>query len=138
MTIIESSISINKPIEQVFEFITNLENQKILSPLISAVEVSGPLKVGLQYKVKTTVGPGLKFDSVNEVVGLEPNKRFSIKTIASGVTNTYLLDTEGSGTKLTLDMDVVVRGFGIKGTATKRYKASLDTSLALIKKALES
>ena len=140
MAIIESSITINKPIGKVFEFITNLENQKKLSPYISGIEVPGPLKVGTQYKIQTTTA-GRTFETVNEVVGLEVNKKFSVKTIAkppaSDVTNTYLLDKEGTGTKLTCQMDTVVMAMGMEAMVTNQLKAALDTGLASIKKALE-
>ncbi len=140
MAIIESSITINKSVEKVFEFISNVENQKKLSQYISAIEVSGPIKVGTRYTVKTTTA-GRTFESVNEVVALEPNKKFSIKTLAkppaSDVTNTYLLDKEGSGTKLTVQMDTVVMAMGMEAMVTNQLKAAQDTGLAAIKKALE-
>lgn len=140
MTIIESSITINKPVEKVFEFLTNLENQKKLSPYISGIEVPGPLKVGTRYVIKTTTA-GRTFESTNEVVALEPNKKFSVKTIAkppaSDVTSTYLLEKAGAGTKLTTQMDTVVMAMGMEAMVTNQLKASQDTVLASIKKAVE-
>ncbi|MCL4531044.1 MAG: SRPBCC family protein [Chloroflexi bacterium] len=140
MAIIESSITINTPIEKVFEFITNIENQKKLSPYISGIEAPSPLQVGSRYTVKTTTA-GRTFESVNEVVALEPNKKFSIKTLAkppaSDVTNTYLLSDEGGGTKLTVQMDTVVMAMGMEAMVTNQLKAAQDTGLAAIKKALE-
>ena len=46
MATIETSVNINKPVEKVFEFITDLENQKKLSTYITGIEVSEPLKLG--------------------------------------------------------------------------------------------
>lgn len=139
MTIIESSISLGKPVEQVFEFITNLENQKKLSEYISGVEASGPVQVGMRYKVKTTTA-GRTFESVNEVIALEPNKKFAVKTIAappaSDVTNTYLLEKEGNGTKLTIQMDAVVMAMGMEEMVKAQLKTGLDMSLAAFKKAM--
>ena len=54
MATIETSVSISKPVEKVFEFITNLDNQKKLSMYITGVEVSGPVKLGTKYKIETT------------------------------------------------------------------------------------
>lgn len=140
MAIIESSVSINKPVEKVFEFITDLENQKKLSPYISGIEVAGPLQVGTRYTIKTTTA-GRTFESVNEVMALEPNKKFSIKTLAkppaSDVTNTYLFSDESGGTKLTVQMDTVVMAMGMEAMVTNQLKAAQDTGLAAIKKALE-
>ncbi|HVN16946.1 MAG TPA: SRPBCC family protein [Anaerolineales bacterium] len=139
MTIIESSISLNKPVAQVFEFITNLENQKKLSEYVTGVEVPGPVQVGLRYIIKTAVA-GRTFDSENEVVALEPNKKFAVKTIAkppaSDVTNTYLLEPEGNGTKLTIQMDTVVMAMGMEEMVKNQLKTGLNTSLAAFKKAM--
>src|SRR5689334_25404746 len=111
MATLELSTKINKPVEKVFEFITNLENQKKLSEYITGVDVKGPLKVGTHYKIETTT-MGRKIETVNEVVSLEPNKKFGVKTLAappaSDVTNTYVLEKDGSGTKLTLQVDAVL------------------------------
>lgn len=140
MAIIESSITIDKPVEKVFEFVSNVENQKKLSQYISAIEAPSPLKVGSRYTVKTTTA-GRTFESVNEVVALEPNKKFGIKTLAkppaSDVTNTYLFAAEGKGTKLTIQMDTVVMAMGMEAMVTNQLKAAQDTGLAAIKKALE-
>ena len=94
MTILETSIKISKPVEKVFEFITNLDNQKKLSSYITGVESSGPLQVGAKYKIETT-SMGHKNVTTNEVVSFEPGRKFGVKTLAappaSDVTNTYLV-----------------------------------------------
>ncbi len=105
MATIETSINIGKPVGTVFEYITNLDNQKKLSSYITGVEADGPVKLGTKYKIETT-SMGHKNVTTNEVVAFEPNKKFSVKTFAvppaSDVTNTYILEADGKGTKLTL------------------------------------
>ena len=81
MTILETSIKISKPVEKVFEFITNLDNQKKLSSYITGIQVSEPLKVGTKYKIQTT-SMGHVNETLNEVVSFEPNKKFGVKTFA--------------------------------------------------------
>lgn len=138
MATIETSIGIGKPVEQVFEFLTNLENQKSLNSTLTDVIVSGPVKVGTKFTVKGTV-MGREFSSDNEIVALEPNKKLGIKTLAappaSDVTNTYTFESEGGGTKLNLSMDAVVTP-GTENMVVPQLKAGLDTTLAAIKKAL--
>lgn len=73
MTVLETSVKISKPVAQVFEFITNLENQKKLSSYITGIQVSEPLKVGTKYKIQTT-SMGHVNETLNEVVSFEPNK----------------------------------------------------------------
>ena len=146
MTILEFSTKINKPVEAVFEFLTNLENQKKLSQYITGVEVSEPLKVGTRYKIQTTT-MGRTIETMNEVVAFEPNKKFGVKTFApppaSDVTNTYLLEPDGSGTKLVLQMDTVLTRPGMPSTPgmedmmKKQMSATFEATLATMKKAIE-
>ena len=82
MAIIETTIKINKPIEQVFAFLTNLEDQKKLSSYITGIEVSGPVQLGTKYKIETT-SMGFKNVTTNEVVSFEPNRKFGVKTFAA-------------------------------------------------------
>ncbi len=138
MAKIETSISINKPVEQVFTYLTDVQNQKSLNPSITEVVTDGPMAVGSHYKIKMTV-MGRAFESENEVVALEPNTCFAVKTLAkppaSPVTNTYTLEPEGAGTKLHLSMDATVMP-GTEGLVVPQLRASLDTALAGIKKGL--
>jgi len=138
MTVIETSISINQPPANVFAHLTDLQNQKALNPSITAVELGGPMAVGMRYKIKMNIA-NRDFLGENEIVALEPNKIFGVKTLAappaSPVTNTYTLEPEGSGTKLHLAMDAVVMP-GTEGMVVPQLRAGLDTALAGIKKAL--
>lgn len=146
MTILETSVKISKPVEKVFEFITNLDNQKKLSSYITGIEVSEPLKVGTKYKVQTT-SMGHVNTTLNEVVSFEPNKRFGVKTFApppaSDVTNTYILEQDGDGTKLIMQMDAVLvpPGMpnmpGMEDMMKKQMMAGFEATLATMKKAIE-
>ncbi len=146
MTILETSIKISKPVEKVFEFITNLDNQKKLSAYITGVEISEPLKVGAKYKIQTT-SMGHVNETTNEIVSFEPNKKFGVKTFASppasDVTNTYILEKDGDGTKLILQIDAVLvpAGMpkipGMEDMMKKQMMACFETTLATMKKAIE-
>ena len=146
MTILEFSTKINKPVEAVFEFLTNLENQKKLSQYITGVEVSEPLKVGTRYKIQTTT-MGRTIETMNEVVAFEPNKKFGVKTFApppaSDVTNTYLIEPDGGGTKLVLQLDTVLvppempSMPGMEDMMKKQMSATFEATLATMKKAIE-
>ena len=146
MTVLETSIKISKPVEKVFEFITNLDNQKKLSSYITGVQVDGPLKVGTRYKIQTT-SMGHVNETTNEVVALEPNKKFGVKTFAappaSDLTNTYLLESDGGGTKLTLQVDatLVPPGMpsmpGMEDMMKKQMMTGFEATMATLKKAIE-
>lgn len=147
MTILETSIKIGKPVAQVFEFITNLDNQKKLSTYITGIEVSEPLKVGTRYKIQTT-SMGHVNETLNEVVAFEPNKKFGVKTFApppaSDVTNTYLFEPDGDGTKLVMQMDAQLtppgmpKMPGMEDMMKKQMMTSFEATMATIKKAIES
>ncbi|MFH1186075.1 MAG: SRPBCC family protein [Chloroflexota bacterium] len=138
MAVVETSISINQPVEKVFAHITDIEKQKDGNPSITAIEMGGKVAVGTRYKIKMSLS-GREFVIENEIVALEPNKTLGIKTLAAPpaapVTNTYTLEKEGSGTKLSLAMDAVVMP-GTEGMVVPSLRAGLDTALAGIKKAL--
>lgn len=146
MAVLETSVKVNRSVEQVWAFITNLDNQKKLSTFITGVEVNGPLQMGTKYKIETT-SMGMKNITTNEVVAFEPNKKFGVKTFApppaSDVTNTYILEPDGDGTKLTLQMDatLVPAGMpsmpGMEDMMKSQMKAGMDTMLGTTKKAIE-
>jgi len=140
MATVETSISIKKPVEKVFSYITDVQNQKAMNPNISEIKTSGKMAVGMHYTVKMSMA-GRQFESEHEIVALEPNKTFAIKTHAkppaSPVTNTYTLEKEGTGTKLSLSVDAVVMT-GTEGMVVPQLQAGLDTALAGFKKALEA
>jgi uncharacterized membrane protein len=146
MTVLETSVKISKPVTQVFEFITNLDNQKKLSSYITGIQVSEPLKVGTKYKIQTT-SMGHVIETLNEVVAFEPDKKFGVKTFASppasDVTNTYILEEDGGGTKLIMQMDAVLTppGMpnmpGMEDLMKKQMMAGFEATLATMKKAIE-
>ena len=147
MATLETSVKISKPAAQVFEFITNLENQKKLSSYITGIQVSEPLKVGTKYKIQTT-SMGHVIETLNEVVAFEPNKKFGVKTFASppasDVTNTYVLEEDGGGTKLTLQIDAVLTPAGMpkmpgmEDMMKKQMLAGFEATLATTKKLIEA
>lgn len=146
MTILETSINISKPVEKVFEYVTNLDNMKKMSQYITAIEVDGPLKLGTKYKIQTTAN-GHKIETLQEVVAFEKNRKLGTKTFAappaSDVTNTYILEKDGDGTKLIMQMDTVLvpAGMpnmpGMEDMMKKQMMAGFEATLASLKKAIE-
>jgi uncharacterized membrane protein len=147
MSTIETSVNINKPVRKVFEFITDLDNQKKLSTYITSVEVNGPVGLGTKYMIETTSN-GHVINTNNEVVAFEPDKKFGVKTFAappaSDVTNTYILEEDGDGTKLTLQMDTVLvpAGMpnvpGMEDMMKKQMLTGLETTMQAVKKLIET
>jgi len=146
MTIVESSIKIDKPVETVFEFMTNLENMKKMSEYVTGIEVDGPLKLGTKYKI-TTTSFGKSNTTTNEIVAFEKNRLLSTKTFApppaSDMVNTTILEKDGSGTKMIAQMDATLMppGMpsmpGMEDMMKKQLIAGIETTLASYKKAIE-
>ena len=82
MTVVEASISLSKPVEEVFTFLSDINNQTKLNDTLSEVVLDGPVEVGTKFKLKGSV-MGRDFDTDNEVVSMEQNKVLGIKTFAA-------------------------------------------------------
>ena len=143
MTVVETSISVNKPVEEVFAFLSDPNNQTKLNNTLTEVVVDGPVAVGTKFKLKGTV-MGRDFETNNEIIALEPNKTFGMKTFAappaSDVTNTYTFEKDGDGTKVTLAMDSVIMTGGVPGMedmVKNQLKTGLESTMAAVKAALE-
>jgi len=146
MTIIEASIKINKTVEEVFDYLTNLENMKKMSEYVTGIEVDGQLKLGTKYKV-TTTSFGKSNTTTNEIIAFEKNKLLSTKTYApppaSDMVNTTILEADGSGTKMIAQMDAVLLppGMpsmpGMEDMMKKQLITGIETTLASYKKAIE-
>ena len=142
MAVIEASIQINRPVETVFAFITNLDNLKAQNASIVSVTLNGPFAVGTHYITKV-MAAGREFNSESEIVAIEPNKKFAVKTLAappaSPVTNTYTIEPSGDGTKLTVSMDTVVMAPmpGMEDMIKGQLKSTMDMGNAALKKLIE-
>lgn len=78
---IEHSLVINRPVEEVFEFMTDPEKtpQYESGLLESGLTSEGPVGVGTTYReVRQFLGK--RMESINEVTEYEPNSKFGFKT----------------------------------------------------------
>ncbi|MBK7450212.1 MAG: SRPBCC family protein [Anaerolineales bacterium] len=146
MAVLEASLNLNKSAAEIFAYITDLNNQRKMSQYITEIRVDGPLKVGSRYTVVSNAA-GRNLESVNEVLGYEQDRLFSVKTFApppaSDMVNTTILESEGSGTKVTMKMEVnlVPPGMpsmpGMEDMMKGQMMGLLNDSLALLKKNIE-
>jgi uncharacterized membrane protein len=143
MAVLEASLKIDKSTAEIFAYITDLENQKKMSQYVTEIRVDGPLKIGSRYTVVTSAA-GRNIETVNEVVGFEKDRLFSVKTFApppaSDMINTTILEADGAGTKVTMQMDVtlVPPGMpsmpGMEDMMKGQMMGLLNDSLAALKK----
>lgn len=100
----EKSVIINRPIEDVFAYVSNLQNQPAWqSGLFEVRQINqGALGVGSQYAM-VRKSLWLKFESNVEFVEYVPNRKFVLKSLSGSVPyeDTYLFEPVAGGTRLT-------------------------------------
>jgi uncharacterized protein YndB with AHSA1/START domain len=113
MISVEKSILINKPVKEVFDFVTADGSYKTMQPDISEVIEHGPRNtVGSSYtEVRKFMGQELR--TTLEVTTFEPNVKWVSKVIKGPVfyelTVTY--EPSNGGTKFTTKMTGETKGF---------------------------
>lgn len=145
MALIETSTTINASAEKIFSHISSLDILK--NEYVTSVEADGPIKLGTKIKTTVKAMNGMQNTITSEVVGYEKNKLYSTKTFAappaSDVTSTYILESEGKGTKVTLQTEAMLTppGMpnmpGMEDMMKKQMVAGFDATLAALKKKLE-
>ncbi len=130
MSTISYDITINKPVEEVFGYITNAANHtKWQAGILEAkVTPDGPIAVGSIYHYTTQV-MGRKMETQLQVSAYEPNKKWSVKTIGvpTSVETTYAFESVGTATKLTLSMEMAG---GFPAAAEAMVKNQIQKTLA--------
>ena len=143
MTHIEHSILINQPIDKVYAFVSNPRNdpQWQTGIIESTVIGDAPIAVGTQVKGARTF-MGRKLEAVLEVVSLQPNQSFSLKSVKAPfpLTTTYTFASEGEATRVNAVLDLEPSGFFklAEGVLSSNTKKEMEQSLATLKSKLES
>jgi len=139
----ELSIVINQPIEEVFGFLTNLENDlKWRSEWVNAKNTSGgPLSVGATFRLSSEL-LGRQIPTVYEVIGYEPNRIAAWKTVSGPLPLTFWRTFEHveGGTRVTIRYEAEVRGFFklIKPLVVSMGKRALQGDFPKLKKLMEA
>ena len=146
MPVIEESVTIDRPVADVFSFISDAANAAVFdgSVLHAEQEGAGPIGVGTRWRGATKV-LGRSFDWVAEYTECEPDQVVALKAVESKVP--FAIRTEfapqGDGTRLTyrLEADSGLGGFFGKIAEPLVVKAQTRTvraNLANLKELMES
>lgn len=129
MASVSSSITINQPVDKVFNYVTDANNHKAWQAGILEAKVTpdGPVGVGSTYQYTSEV-LGRKMQTQLQVSAFEPNKQWSITTVGvpTPVTTVYRFEGEGSATKLTISMELTG---GYPAAAEAAVKQQMQKSL---------
>jgi uncharacterized protein YndB with AHSA1/START domain len=142
MVKVELSVIINRPVAEVFAFVTDpANNAKWQDGLVeSRLVSSGSVGVGAQITdVRKFIGRDM--DSKLEVTAFEPNKKFGEKVI-SGPLKFEIIETfepSGDGTKVSLLAQGEPGGFFklAEGMVQKQLQGQLEGDAQRLKKVLE-
>lgn len=108
-----ADLKVNRPVEKVFAWLTNPENQGKFdkSSLKMEALTPGPWRTGTQFRELRDLG-GRKTEVLSEIAGLEPNRRFIIRSkTGPGWLGTWEFEPEGSGTRLRWTGQLTMKGF---------------------------
>jgi uncharacterized protein YndB with AHSA1/START domain len=123
----QESIFINRPIDEVFAFIADAQNDVKWCPAVKSIEPisgNGP-GPGAKYRMQHTPG-GMKFEATVEVVAYEPPHRLQWIMRDSGHTlhGRYQLEAVNGGARLTQTSQITFEGWlRIPGLLMKRFIA---------------
>jgi uncharacterized membrane protein len=110
----ELTIVINRPVEEAFGFLSNLENDvKWRSEWVDAKKTSsGPIGIGTRFRLLGELF-GRQIPTVYEVIEYEPNRCAAWKAVSGPLPLTFQRTFEGvdGGTHLTIRYDVKAHGF---------------------------
>jgi uncharacterized protein YndB with AHSA1/START domain len=143
MAKLEASITINRPIEEVFAFTSNHENEFLWRTELLEMEQTseGPIGVGTTYR-EVMQFLGRRIEATGEITKYEPNNMIAMRTTSGPLpfelTGTY--QTVEGGTKLTFEVEAEVGGFFrfAEPLVARMGKRQMETQLANIKDLLEA
>jgi uncharacterized membrane protein len=139
----ELSIMINRPIEEVFAYVGEMQNGPKWQPALVEVRriTEGPLGIGTQYTgVRKFMGR--RMESVIEYTTYEQNKKVAFKSISgpSPLEQSFLFEPTTEGTRITSRLEMQTSG--LMGLAepliASGLKREVDANFGILKDMLES
>lgn len=139
----ESSVFIQAPQQDVFDFVTNLANDSQWQSSIESVEKTseGPIGVGTTWR-DVTKFLGRKIETEIEMTKYDPPNRASVKAIRGPIPfeNTYQVEARENGTQLSIRGQANIGGFFkiAEGMVAKQFEKQIEADLHALKLLLET
>jgi uncharacterized membrane protein len=141
---IEKSIEINQPVEKVFEFVWNPENDPLWQTQVREAKITsdGPLGVGSTTS-QTAHFLGRSIETTGEITEHVQNQKFAWKSTSGPVAGEGLFTFESVAdgqTKFTMAVDLDIGGFFkvAEPLVARSSKRQVDANLANLKDLLEA
>jgi uncharacterized membrane protein len=139
----EKNVFINRPQQEVFDFVANLENDPKWQASIQSVEQTsdGPIGEGSTFRYQTKY-LGRKSETEIQLTSYDPPNGASVKVLSGPVPfeNTYKFEAQDGGTLLTFTGWAEIGGFFkiAEGLAGKQIEKQMEADAAALKKVLEA
>ena len=139
----EKSIIIQRPIEEVFAFVSDLQNATQWQSGVLEVRrvTEGPLGIGTQFAFVRKF-MGRKMEAISEFVAYEPNSKVVFKNNSGPMDfeNSYLFEATDECTRLTSILEMQPKGFIslAEPLIDAGLKREMETAFGDLKDLLES
>lgn len=139
----EVSVTIDRPVEEVFAYVTHPENdtQWQSAVLESGLVGEGPMGVGAKVREVREL-MGRRLESVAEVTEYEPNVKIGHKSTSGPVEYEawYTFEPVDDGTKLTIAGQADIGGFFklAEGLVARQFEKEMQAALTALKDILET
>jgi uncharacterized membrane protein len=139
----EKSVFINRPQQEVFDFVTDLSNDPKWQSRIESVErvSEGPIGVGSTWRYVSKI-LGRKNETDIQMTSYEPPHQSSVKAVSGPIPfeNTHKYQAQDGGTLLTFTGQAEIGGFFkmAEGLAGKQIEKQIEADAAQLKKLMEA
>jgi uncharacterized membrane protein len=117
MVTLEASVDIDRPVEEVFEYVADLSHIPDWAPSMQNVQVDGPVRVGAKVR-QTHVFLGKSVDVTSEITEYQVNRSLGFTSPKPfRVTQTTEFEPRDGGTRVTGRLQAE---FGLLGSAAER------------------
>lgn len=140
---LDEEIVVNRPVEEVFTFLTTLENlPKWQSALSSHVITQGPVGVGTRFEESFKM-MGRTVDVVCEITAYERPRKLGWKSTSSkmiGFESLFHFDPANSGTRVRFEGGSTLKGLWrlLEPLAGEEFRRELKAELEKMKKVVEA
>ena len=136
-------ITIGRPVEDVFAFLTNSDNHPRWDPSSVSMEQQepGPWRAGMKFREVRKVA-GRDTEVLSEVVALEPNSRFNIASLSGPEwRGQWLFEPVGhDATRLRFEARLTFKGFMrlVEPLIARGFRQQIEENFARLKQVLEA
>ena len=140
MITVEKSIFINRPLQEVFDYVTNPTNNAQWQRSTQSAEWTsdGPPGIGSTFKIVNRF-LWRNMEVTAEITAWEPPNTLTVKAVSGPIPfeSTYYFEAQGDGTQMTFKSQAEIGGL-FQRLIRKQFEKQLDTSVNALKLVLES